>query len=103
MRTIQRDTGALRLGEDRVEIDDLYYKWRESNLKKRQKNTSPHNEKLREIFKELNKRKVQEKVDIMCELLEESLMRVTLAIKNNDTANLKSVKSALESVLYGDE
>lgn len=85
----------------RKDVQDIYAEWKPGKLKT--KDTATHNAKLAEVFRSIKKKEVKEKIETMCEILEESLMTVTLAIKHSDVRKLGEVKKNIENILYGDK
>lgn len=83
----------------RQDVQDIYSEWKPGKLKTR--DVTKHNEKLSEVFRSIKKKEVKEKIETMCEILEESLMIVTLAIKHSDVGKLGEVKKNIENILYG--
>ena len=85
----------------RQDVQDIYADWKPGKLKTR--DVTKHNENLAEVFRSIKKKEVKEKIETMCEILEESLMIVTLAIKHSDVGKLGEVKKNIENILYGDK
>lgn len=85
----------------RKDVQDIYAGWKPGKLKTR--DVTKHNENLAEVFRSIKKKEVKEKIETMCEILEESLMIVTLAIKHSDVGKLGEVKKNIENILYGDK
>ena len=90
---------CLRVGvTHRQDIQDLYDKWKGGKFKT--KDVQKHNEKLSQVFQEIKRRTVKDELISVCEVLEEALMELTIAIKKDDKARLLKVKDTLQDAIY---
>lgn len=97
---VKNACACLRNGvKDNDTITKIYEEWKPGKLKT--KDMATHNDKLKEVFKDLKKKTVKQELTDAVEVLEEALMELTLGIKNQDTNKLNNAKSLLENALYG--
>ena len=92
---------SLRLGvTHKQDIQDLYDTWKGGKFKT--KDVDKHNEKVAKVFADIKRRSLKDELTSIVEVLESSLMELTLAIKKDDKEKLHDVKHMLQSALYGD-
>lgn len=93
---------CLRLGvTHRQDIQDLYDNWKGRKFKT--KDVQKHNEKLSQVFQDIKHRTIKEELVSIVDVLESSLMELTIAIKKDDKSRLLNVKAMLQNALYGGE
>ncbi len=92
---------ALRFGTKYKENDirELYEKWKHGKFKT--KDVEKYNTKVANVFRDIKRRDIKEELVSIHEVLEESLMELTVAIKKNDKEKLTEVKEMLQNALYG--
>jgi len=91
---------ALRYGvRPNPTLQKVYEEWKHGKL--RTKDVEKYNTKVANVFKEIKRRDIKEELVSIHEVLEESLMELTVAIKKNDKEKLTEVKEMLQNALYG--
>ena len=89
---------ALRFGTGNTRIAELYEDWKDGRVRTR--DMSKHNEKLKNVFKEIKTRGLKQELTDIRDVLEYALMELTLGIKNGNKEQLLNVKGILQDVIY---
>ncbi len=89
---------ALRFGTAKEDIAVAYEAWNVGKFKTM--DIKKHNDKLKEVFRDIKAKGLKSELIAIQEVLEEALMELTLGIKNNDQAKLSRVKEMLQEALY---
>lgn len=97
-KDIRSANQALRFGTGNLRIAELYTDWKDGKVTTR--DMSKHNEKLKNVFKEIKTRGLKQDLTDIRDVLEYALMELTLGIKNGNKEQLLNVKNILQDVIY---